>query len=285
MPERALGLVIDRLACPVCQNALTLAGPAVTCGAGHSFDVARQGYVSLFGRGRRGTTGDNGSMVAARGQFLDKGYYLPITRAVSDAIPADAEGLCVDLAGGTGHYLRAVADDHPGLIGLDLDLSTFALRRAARGHTRVAAVGADVWQPLPIRSDAAGYVLSIFGPRNVPEITRILEPSGCLIIVTPTVRHLAELVDRLGLITVDPRKQERLDGQLQDFSRLSHRLIEYTVEMGHGDVLDDVSMGPSAHHVDPVALATKVALLPETFAVTVSVNVSVYRFDRSGRER
>ena len=34
--------------CPLCGAALTREGPAARCGNGHSFDVARQGYVHLL---------------------------------------------------------------------------------------------------------------------------------------------------------------------------------------------------------------------------------------------
>ena len=70
-----------------------------------------------------------------------------------------------------------------------IDLSVPALRRAARAHRRAAALGADVWQPLPLAGRSAAVMLSIFGPRNAAETGRILAPDGTLIIaflVPPT---------------------------------------------------------------------------------------------------
>ncbi|WP_418605282.1 putative RNA methyltransferase [Georgenia sp. SUBG003] len=183
--RNGLALVAEHLACPVCRSPLALEDRVVRCGAGHTFDVARQGYVSLLAGGRRTVTGDDAAMVQAREAFLSRGHYATVARAVAKILPAGTAGLCVDLAGGTGYYLAAVADAHPGLVGLAVDLSTAALRRAARAHGRVAAVGADVRQPLPLRDGAADVVLSIFGPRNVPEIGRILAPRGTLVVVTP----------------------------------------------------------------------------------------------------
>lgn len=64
--------VLPLLRCPVCAAALHRAGPAVRCPAGHSFDVARSGYVSLLPGGAG--TADTAQMVAARDRFLSAGH-------------------------------------------------------------------------------------------------------------------------------------------------------------------------------------------------------------------
>jgi SAM-dependent methyltransferase len=94
-------------------------------------------------------------------------------------------GLVADLAGGTGYYLAGILDALPHRHGACIDLSVPALRRAARAHPRAAALGADVWQPLPLADRSAALVVSIFGPRNAAETGRILIPGGTLIIATP----------------------------------------------------------------------------------------------------
>lgn len=269
--DRALGY----LRCPLCSEAFAASGGAIACFSGHSFDVAHQGYVSLLVGKASAATADTTAMVAARQRFLERGHYDKIVDAIGAAVPDS--GLCVDLGGGTGYYLARLLDAHPGLDGIDLDLSKHALRRAARAHPRLAAVAADAWKPLPVRDRAASCVLSTFSPRNAPEIRRMLAPSGRLVVTTPTARHLAELVGTLRLVTVDDRKQERLDTQLHDFERVSSTPVEYTIELGHDEVLDAILMGPSAHHVDAAELAARVAGLDAPVRVTVSVNVSVYR--------
>jgi 23S rRNA (guanine745-N1)-methyltransferase len=45
---RALDLAARFLFCPQCgASGLTSAGEALRCGTGHSFDIARSGYVNL----------------------------------------------------------------------------------------------------------------------------------------------------------------------------------------------------------------------------------------------
>ena len=57
-------------------------------------------------------------------------------------------------------------------------------------------------------------MLSVFAPRNASEMARILAPGGTLLAVTPTTRHLHELVGPLGLLSVPDDKEDRLDAQL-----------------------------------------------------------------------
>ena len=66
-----------RLVCPLCRELLCEKESSLVCPAGHSYDIARSGYVNLLPPGRRSNarTGDDSGMVAARRDFLSRGYY------------------------------------------------------------------------------------------------------------------------------------------------------------------------------------------------------------------
>ena len=63
--------------CPICSRALRRRENALCCEAGHSFDIASQGYVHLLPPNRMHAKlpGDSKEMVAARRRFLDTGCY------------------------------------------------------------------------------------------------------------------------------------------------------------------------------------------------------------------
>ena len=256
--------VLPLLCCPVCGQALDRQGAAVRCPDGHSFDVARQGYLSLLPGGAG--TADSAEMVAARDRFLSAGHYDAVADAVAAAVRA---GPVVDVGAGTGHHLARVLAVHDG-PGLALDLSKHAARRAARAHPRVGSVVADAWRPLPVRDAVAGAVLSVFAPRGPDEAARVLAPGGRLVVVTPTGRHLAELVGPLGLVTVDPDKDSRLERRLAGFRLLAEEPVEQTLLLDAAAVRDAVAMGPSARHVDSAALPDLAG------EVTLSVRVAAY---------
>ncbi|PYG02057.1 23S rRNA m(1)G-748 methyltransferase [Georgenia satyanarayanai] len=284
MENPRIDLVLPQLRCPVCAAALQRTDRSVRCAGGHGFDLARQGYLTLLGGGSRAGQGDTADMVAAREAFLGRGHYAPIAAALAETattVPAaDDDGdtpLVLDLAGGTGFYLAAVLDALPAAVGLDVELSPYAARRAARAHPRLAAVRADVWQRLPLATGSAAAVLSVFGPRNAPEIARVLAPGGRLVVVAPSQDHLAEIIGPLGMIGVAPDKADRLARQLADFAVVEERAVRYRAAMTREDVTLEALMGPSAHHVDRDALTAAALALPDAVDVTVSVTVATYR--------
>lgn len=272
--------VVAALRCPHEGEGFTLEGRTLVCARGHRFDLARQGYVHLA-VGRHAATGDDAAMVAAREQVLATGRLDPLTRALADALTAAAPGTgaFVDLGAGTGHHLAAVLDLHPGRVGLALDLSKHACRRAARRHPRLGAAVADVWQPLPVRTGAAAAVLCVFAPRNAPEIVRVLADDGVLVVATPAPHHLGELVGPLGLVEVDPRKRERLHATLDPVAVEAAPAVtmELDWQLARAEVRAIVAMGPSADHLTAEELDARVATLPETVAVTAAVEVRTFR--------
>ena len=152
----------------------------------------------------------------------------------------------------------------PERIGLALDSSAPALRRAARAHARAAAVGADAWQGASAARRRRALILSVFAPRNPAEMARVLAPGGVLLAVTPTTRHLYELVGPLGLLSVPEDKADRLDAQLgSHFSLDERRPVEYSMFLTREEAAQIVRMGPSAWHVDEQTVAERLALLPD----------------------
>ena len=279
------GMLADALpflACPQCAAELTMAESSLRCPHAHTFDVARQGYVNLLSGKASGARGDTAAMVAARVRFLGGGHFAPIVRAVAAAAQralADRpDGCVVDIGAGVGHYLAPVMDALPGRIGLALDVSKFALRRAARAHPRIGAIGCDAWQGLPVRTGSAALALSIFAPRNPAEIHRILGENGTLIVVSPTTRHLIELVWQLDLLKIEPEKQERIEAAISPYCQLSSEDDwEFTMSLTHGDIVSAVGMGPSSWHTNVAVLHDRVRTLDDPMPVTASVIVSSYR--------
>jgi 23S rRNA (guanine745-N1)-methyltransferase len=288
--------IVRLLACPHCGSGFSSADRSLRCAAGHSFDIARQGYVNLVPGDSRPGTGDTASMVHARETFLESGHFSRLRDAVAEAAaravleagskppPAGLKpkpgsaGCVIDVGAGTGYYLAGVLDRLPDRIGLALDLSKSALRRAARAHERLGAAACDTWRRLPVRDNCAALVLDVFAPRNPPEFRRIIEPEGRLLIVTPTNRHLMELIPLLGMLGVDTRKQDRLDAKVSgDFALVAATDYEESLMLTRTDAATLVGMGPSAYHIPNAELKRRTAELEETTAVSVSVTISVYR--------
>ncbi|MER6825212.1 putative RNA methyltransferase [Streptosporangium sp. NPDC000563] len=269
--------VVEHLACPVCRGSLELEERVLRCALGHGFDVARQGYVSLLTGSRVPGTADSAAMVAARDAFLGAGHYAPLAEAVAGACRTGAK-VVADAGAGTGHYLARALDGLPGAAGVALDVSKHAIRRAARAHARVGAVVADVWRPLPLRDGTIDVLLNVFAPRNGAEFARVLKGEGELVVVTPTPRHLAPLVERLGLLSVDDSKERRVTESLNEhFVETDRSLLAFEMRLGHDAVEAVVGMGPSAWHTDTEVMRGRIGGLPEMSPVEASFRMSTFK--------
>ncbi|MFE1048301.1 putative RNA methyltransferase [Streptomyces olivaceus] len=273
----ALAPLLDTLRCPVCGAALRPAQGALRCPTGHTFNIARQGYVSLL-TGARALSGDDTAMVQARTRFLATGTYAPVSQVLTHlaAEAVSTRGTVLDAGCGTGYYLAGVLDRLPTARGLGLDASVRALRSAARSHERAAAASWDVFRPFPLADQAVDVVLNVFAPRNPSEFHRVLRGSGRLIVVRPTHQHLAELRAHVpGTVTIDPDKERRLHRALGPFFEAAGtRHLEYTAELTRQEAVDLVGMTPSARHLGQEDLACRGAL-PDR--ITVSVLATSYR--------
>ncbi|MGA9870091.1 MAG: methyltransferase domain-containing protein [Rhodococcus sp. (in: high G+C Gram-positive bacteria)] len=266
--------VVDLLICPHCGADLDMADTTMLCDRGHSFDVARQGYVSLLPGSAGKITGDSADMIAARAEFLAGGHFDPIADAVVAAV--GGRETVLEVGAGSGHYLSGVLDATGGR-GIGVDVSKAAARRIARAHPRIGSVVADVWHGLPVRSASIGAATCVFSPRNAVELRRVLGPDGILVVVTPTERHQQELIGALGLIGVDEDKARRLGDTLSGrFGQVDRTSVEHRMSLTHSDVASLVSMGPSARHTTDTSRTEAIARLPERVDVTLSVTVGTY---------
>ena len=106
--------------------------------------------------------------------------------------------LVVDFGCGEGYWLGKVAER--GDIAArfaGVDASPFAAKAAARrlrgaGVPAEIAVG-DAQQDLVFSDETVDVALSVFAPRNVAELARVVKKGGLVIVVSPGDAHLAEL--------------------------------------------------------------------------------------------
>ncbi|MDY0114626.1 MAG: SAM-dependent methyltransferase, partial [Corynebacterium sp.] len=100
--------------------------------SGHSYDVARQGYVTLAGGAGLRYSGDDAKMIGAREEFLSGGHYAPFVEAVTgnvqdvldDAgVAEEANPAILEIGAGTGYYLAHTLDGVDGARGVGIDVS------------------------------------------------------------------------------------------------------------------------------------------------------------------
>lgn len=190
--------------CPLCAAPLEREAGAYRCPGGHSFDVAREGYVHLLPPNQKHSAlpGDDRDMVQARWDFLSKGYYQPLLNTLCSRILSlsGERPALLDAGCGEGYYTAGVyqallaAGRRPRMAGTDI--SKFALRSAARRERGAEFAVASSYR-LPLADGSADVLLNCFSPLALEEFRRVLRPGGAFLYVVPGAEHLWEMKEIL----------------------------------------------------------------------------------------
>lgn len=285
-----LSHIVDILADPNDGTALSGADDfsRLVSESGHSFDVAKQGYVTLAAGAGLKHKGDDMDMVNARETYLAMGHFAPFVEAVTGAVQdaLDSASLAeskpaslLEVGAGTGYYLAHTLDSIAEARGVGLDISPHAAKHLAKCHPRVGAVVADVWERLPIRDESVDAISVVFAPRNPAEFQRALAPGGQVIVLTPGAGHLDELREPLGILGVEEGKVERMYEQAEGFLEQAADPVDisFPIELDKASVAAQVGMSPSARHISAGELAERMAALPPTLTVTARARLDRLR--------
>ncbi len=175
------------LICPVCGKELMFFDRRAACPMGHSFDLAREGYVNLLRSTKSGDLmGDNKFSARARRDFLNKGYYASLQNTLCD-IFREKQGTVLDICCGEGYYTAALGRNE-NLQVFGFDISREMVRLAAKrgfGTYFVANMAA-----IPVAQESMDYGIHLFAPFIEEAFLRVLKPGGRLFTVIPGRKHL-----------------------------------------------------------------------------------------------
>mgnify|MGYP000944836020 FL=1 len=286
--SEALSVVEDVLRCPHCAASIKIDAGVAKCEAGHSFDIARQGYVNFLTSQTFIKNADTAAMVEAR----QKMHARPFFQNLAHQIAQVCDGLCrgmpspviVEPGGGTGFYARAATQVVSSAVAVSFDISVHAAKVCARQSNRIAAVVADVWQPWPIGENSADIVLSVFSPRNIEETKRVVRAGGTLIVVAPEDHHLVELRSQFNALNIQHDKSETISALLGNFTKIE-QFVHQSTELLDGQAMCETLLsGPNGHHLQ--AKDMEAILQSKPLDVTHSVSISVWKLktDESSSE-
>lgn len=183
--------------CPVCGASMQHRNRCWSCSKGHSFDMARSGYVNLLPSNRKHAKnpGDNAVMMRARRRFLDAGHYAPLLHTLEQAAAryGRAGGVLLDAGCGEGYYTEGVAKAMAQagkpmeIYGVDISKSAAdaAAKRCPDAHFAVGSV-----YHLPVADRCCDLLLTIFAPYCGAEYHRVLHKNGMMLMVIPGQQHL-----------------------------------------------------------------------------------------------
>lgn len=269
---------IFALRCPIEQSPLQLVDGSWRCENGHSYDVAKQGYVNLLPvqNKRSKDPGDSKAMVQARREFLEQGYYEPLAQVLADAVLAQGEQAVLDAGCGEGYYLRYLVEqaEQKGtdLSVAALDISKWAVQAAAKRDKRMSWMVASN-NSIPLDDNSVDTIFCVFGFPVEAEFKRVLKPGGRLIMVDPAGDHLKEL--KAIIYSEIKTKSDDLPVNSEYWSLASEQRVTFQFELNNNEAVQNLlTMTPHLYRSSAAGRESAEAL--SSLQLTADVWVRVF---------
>ncbi|WP_322977027.1 putative RNA methyltransferase [Acinetobacter pittii] len=266
------------LMCPVCRQPLNLTERTWRCEQGHSYDVAKQGYVNLHVVQHKHSKnpGDTPESVDARRAFLQSGYYQPLQQAVVDLLKQLNVKAILDIGCGEGYYTSAMQQVVEHCVGVDI--AKTAVQRAAKLNPKVTWV-VGTGATLPVLDHSMDACTSLFSPIPQAEIARVLKDKGYLIVVTPASEHLYAMREAL-FEQVNPHTPEKFVEQLQDLFELKQeQIIDAPFVLDQQALKNLIAMTPYAYKASP----ERRSQLEQQSQLEITASFQIYVFQKRNK--
>ncbi|MDV7443153.1 methyltransferase domain-containing protein [Acinetobacter baumannii] len=272
-------MTTQNLMCPVCHQRLELVSKTWRCEQGHSYDIAKQGYVNLHVVQHKHSKnpGDTPESVDARRAFLQGGYYQPLQQAVVHLLKDLKAKMVLDIGCGEGYYTSAMQQVVEQCIGVDIAKN--AVQRAAKLNDKVTWV-VGTGATLPVIDQSMDVCTSLFSPIPQTEILRVLKDDGYLIVVTPATDHLYAMREAL-FEQVNPHTPQKFVEQLQDLFELKEQqVIDAPLILDQQALKNLIAMTPYAYKASP----ERRMQLEQKAHLQVTASFQIYLFQKRNKK-
>ncbi|WP_284927470.1 putative RNA methyltransferase [Acinetobacter baumannii] len=272
-------MTTQNLMCPVCRQRLELVSKTWRCEQGHSYDIAKQGYVNLHVVQHKHSKnpGDTPESVDARRAFLQGGYYQPLQQAVVHLLKDLKAKMVLDIGCGEGYYTSAMQQVVEQCIGVDIAKN--AVQHAAKLNDKVTWV-VGTGATLPVIDQSMDVCTSLFSPIPQTEILRVLKDDGYLIVVTPATDHLYAMREAL-FEQVNPHTPQKFVEQLQDLFELKEQqVIDAPLVLDQQALKNLIAMTPYAYKASP----ERRMQLEQKAHLQVTASFQIYLFQKRNKK-
>jgi 23S rRNA (guanine745-N1)-methyltransferase len=273
--------------CPLCAGELTTDNKTWSCLKGHQFDCAKEGYVNLLPVQKKNSKdpGDNKEMMLARREFLNQGYYQPLSDAVNALAVryAPKAKQILDLGCGEGYYSSRLfsaltqaqkaltIDDSVDCQLQGLDISKTAIRYAAKRYPQMSFCVASAYE-MPFAPASVDLAIRIYAPSKAEELARVIAENGILITVSPGPMHHFAIKE---MIYEYPKPHQNSVDSIEGFECIDTQRQESQMSLENAvDITHFLNMTPYAWKLTQ---EKKTQLAKEGLGCELDFHIAVYR--------
>lgn len=235
--------------CPICSSEMMLEDQVrFVCTNGHSFDLAKSGYVNLAPQAH--TTKYDKTLFEARTAVMSSGFFEPIIHKLVEQVIQQIghvdNPVILDAGCGEGTHLSMMHAQLPGeAVGIGIDLAKEGIVTASKMYPGFIWSVADL-AAMPFRDEQIDVILNVLSPANFAEFSRLLKPGGAVVKVVPESGYLKEL--REVFYEGKPQKEESdpVGRFAEHFDSVQSERVTYTFELPEGLLSPLIHMTPLA---------------------------------------
>lgn len=274
------------LLCPICKKILFIDASNKTykCENNHSYDIAKEGYVNLLISNQKNSKnpGDSKEMVLSRVDFLNRGYYTPISDKINEMIlefinkDDNREFNILDLGCGEGYYLTNLKKymDFNKIKAncYGMDVSKEAVKYSSKTNKEcIWAVGNNFH--IPTADKSIDCLLSVFSPIDISECNRVLKDNGFFIRVLPRTDHLIQLRNIIYSEVHLNEKVYKANEEENDYVKESN--VTFDITLNKEELLSLLKMTP--HYWKSTAENKQKLESYESLTVTIDMRIGVFK--------
>lgn len=273
-------MIKSSFACPVCGKTLTYNEKSYYCKNNHCFDISKKGYVNLLLSNRMNAKnpGDNKLMVRSRTDFLNKGFYEPLLKALGGAVCRYAKNgdVIIDAGCGEGYYTAGVKkilkENGIEAVIAGIDISKNALGTAAKRDGEIEYAAGSVFH-LPLKDSSCDMLMTVFAPYCGEEFRRVLKNGGVMVMVIPDKNHLWQLKEA---VYDKPYLNEVKDTELEGFDFVEKLCVREKIQLEcQKDIQDLFNMTPYCYNTSSEGRERLAAL--DSLETEIEFDILIYR--------
>ncbi len=217
--------------CPICKNELTQNSGGASCENGHSYDMAKQGYLHLLMSNKMNSKlpGDTAEMVRARRSFLEKGYYdifsNELAKIAERLLENKKHSVILDAGCGEGYYTSKLTGKNREVFGIDI--SKPAVKLAAAKYKSIKFAVASLFD-IPMKKDSVDLLLNVFAPIVESEFLSVAKKGAYMVIAVPGQKHLWEMKE---VLYDEPYENEKRHTEYEGFEFVSRDEVKGEIEL------------------------------------------------------